>query len=74
MFFYYYYLTFIYYLFISFRVAGNVVDPVALGSIEYAVEHLHSPLIVVLGHQKCGAVKAGNGFPLLYFEYFFLND
>ena len=40
------------------RVAGNVTDPVVLGSIEYAVEHLHSPLIVVLGHSKCGAVTA----------------
>ncbi len=40
------------------RVAGNVADPVALGSIEYAVEHLGSPLIVVMGHEKCGAVKA----------------
>ena len=43
------------------RVAGNVTDPVVLGSIEYAVEHLHSPLIVVLGHGKCGAVKASLG-------------
>jgi carbonic anhydrase len=40
------------------RTAGNVADPVALGSIEYAVEHLYSPLLVVLGHQKCGAVNA----------------
>jgi carbonic anhydrase len=40
------------------RTAGNVADPVALGSIEYAVEHIHSPLLVVLGHQKCGAVIA----------------
>jgi carbonic anhydrase len=40
------------------RVAGNVTDPVVLGSIEYAVEHLHAPLIVVLGHTKCGAVAA----------------
>ncbi|WP_242848919.1 carbonic anhydrase [Syntrophomonas palmitatica] len=40
------------------RVAGNVVDPVALGSIEYGVEHLKTPLLVVLGHEKCGAVKA----------------
>lgn len=40
------------------RTAGNVADPVALGSIEYAVEHFHSPLLVVLGHQKCGAVRA----------------
>ncbi|WP_294154529.1 carbonic anhydrase [uncultured Clostridium sp.] len=40
------------------RIAGNVVDSDALGSIEYAVEHLHSPLIVVMGHEKCGAVTA----------------
>lgn len=40
------------------RTAGNVVDDIALGSIEYAVEHLNAPLIVVLGHQKCGAVSA----------------
>jgi carbonic anhydrase len=40
------------------RVAGNVVDPIILGSIEYAAEHLGSPLILVLGHEKCGAVKA----------------
>ncbi len=40
------------------RAAGNVADPVGLGSIEYAVEHFHSPLLVVLGHQKCGAVIA----------------
>lgn len=40
------------------RTAGNVTDAVGLGSIEYAVDHLHSPLLVVLGHQKCGAVSA----------------
>ncbi|MEW6053710.1 MAG: carbonic anhydrase [Nitrospirota bacterium] len=40
------------------RVAGNVVDPIGLGSIEYAAEHLHSPLLVILGHEKCGAVGA----------------
>jgi len=40
------------------RVAGNVLDPVVLGSIEYAVEHLGSPLIMVLGHEACGAVTA----------------
>jgi carbonic anhydrase len=40
------------------RVAGNVLDSAGLGSIEYAVEHLHTPLLIVLGHQKCGAVKA----------------
>jgi carbonic anhydrase len=38
------------------RTAGNVADPVGLGSIEYAVDHIHSPVLVVLGHQKCGAV------------------
>jgi carbonic anhydrase len=40
------------------RTAGNLVDDIALGSIEYAVEHLHVPLIMVLGHEKCGAVDA----------------
>lgn len=40
------------------RVAGNIPDPVVLGSIEYAVEHLGSPLVMVLGHERCGAVKA----------------
>jgi carbonic anhydrase len=40
------------------RTAGNIVDPIALGSIEYAVEHLHARLLVVLGHTSCGAVKA----------------
>lgn len=40
------------------RVAGNVVDPVVLGSIEYAVSHFGSSLIMVLGHEACGAVTA----------------
>ncbi len=40
------------------RVAGNVLDDVILGTIEYAVEHLHTPLVMVLGHDKCGAVTA----------------
>jgi len=40
------------------RVAGNVADPGTLGSIEYAAEHLGTPLIVVMGHTQCGAVKA----------------
>ena len=40
------------------RVAGNVIDPVTLGSIEYAAEHLHTPLLVIMGHDKCGAVTA----------------
>ncbi len=40
------------------RVAGNVLDPVSLGSIEYAAEHLHTPLLILMGHEKCGAVTA----------------
>jgi carbonic anhydrase len=40
------------------RVAGNVTDPDVLGSIEYALAELKTPLIVVLGHESCGAVKA----------------
>jgi carbonic anhydrase len=40
------------------RVAGNVVAPHELGSIEYAIEHLGANLVVVLGHEKCGAVKS----------------
>lgn len=40
------------------RVAGNVLDSIELGSVEYAVEHLHAHLVVVMGHEKCGAVKA----------------
>lgn len=40
------------------RVAGNVLDDVVLGSIEYAAAELGVPLLVVLGHERCGAVKA----------------
>ncbi|MFA7227525.1 MAG: carbonic anhydrase [Melioribacteraceae bacterium] len=40
------------------RTAGNLVDDIGLGSIEYAVEHLGVQLIVVLGHERCGAVEA----------------
>ncbi|MCH5163165.1 MAG: carbonic anhydrase [Clostridiales bacterium] len=40
------------------RVAGNVVDNIQLGSVEYAVDHLGCPLVVVLGHTGCGAVGA----------------
>ena len=40
------------------RTAGNLVDDYALGTIEYGVEHLGARLVVVLGHQRCGAVKA----------------
>jgi carbonic anhydrase len=40
------------------RVAGNIADDAVIGSIEYAVEHLHTPLVVVMGHQNCGAIAA----------------
>jgi len=40
------------------RVAGNVIDPVILGSIEYAAEHLHVGTLLILGHESCGAVTA----------------
>ena len=40
------------------RTAGNVIGDYELGSIEYAVEHLHSKLVVVMGHSSCGAVGA----------------
>ena len=40
------------------KIAGNVVDDLAMGSIEYGVEHLGAPLLVVMGHESCGAVTA----------------
>lgn len=40
------------------RVAGNVIAPDVFGSIEYAIAHLHTPLLVVMGHEGCGAVTA----------------
>ena len=40
------------------RTAGHIIDTAVLGSIEYAVHVLDTPLIVVLGHDSCGAVKA----------------
>ena len=40
------------------RVAGNVCGATQIGSVEYAVEHLGTPLIIVMGHTKCGAVTA----------------
>jgi carbonic anhydrase len=40
------------------RAAGHVADHSVLASVEYAAEHLHVPLIVVMGHEMCGAVKA----------------
>lgn len=40
------------------RVAGNVVGPLELDSIEYSILYLHASVIVVLGHENCGAIKA----------------
>ena len=40
------------------RNAGNMVDTATMGTIEYGAEHLGVPLIVVMGHEKCGAVSA----------------
>lgn len=40
------------------RVAGNIVAPSQIGSVEFAAELFGSPLVVVLGHSMCGAVKA----------------
>lgn len=50
------------------RTAGHTVGPEVLGSVEYAVTVLHTPLVVVLGHDSCGAVQAarealGSGTP-----------
>ncbi|MBF0160802.1 MAG: carbonic anhydrase [Magnetococcales bacterium] len=40
------------------RVAGNVADVDEIGTAEYGAGHLHTPVILVLGHSKCGAVTA----------------
>jgi carbonic anhydrase len=40
------------------RVAGNVVSPEVMGTLQYAAVHLRTPLFVVLGHEGCGAVQA----------------
>ncbi|MCI8514015.1 MAG: carbonic anhydrase [Lachnospiraceae bacterium] len=52
------------------RVAGNVIDKHQLGSIEYAADHLGCKLVVVLGHEHCGAVGAAMGHaPEGYVKY-----
>lgn len=52
------------------RNAGNVIDGAALGSIEYAVEHLGCKLVVVLGHTGCGAIHATlHSSPAGYVKY-----
>jgi carbonic anhydrase len=40
------------------RVAGNIVAPSQVGSVEFAAERFHTRLVVVLGHSKCGAIDA----------------
>ncbi len=40
------------------RVAGNILDDIIIGSIEYAVEHLDVNLVMVMGHSNCGAIRA----------------
>jgi carbonic anhydrase len=40
------------------RTAGEVIDRSILATVEYGAEHLHIPLLVVMGHESCGAVKA----------------
>jgi len=40
------------------RIAGNVISPEVMGSLQYAAVHLRTPLFVVLGHEGCGAVQA----------------
>jgi carbonic anhydrase len=40
------------------RVAGNIVSVDVLGSVQYAIRHLRTPLVVVMGHESCGAVTA----------------
>ncbi|NEE02124.1 carbonic anhydrase [Phytoactinopolyspora halotolerans] len=53
----------------TIRCAGEVLDAAVIGSVEYGVEHLGTPLVVVLGHSGCGAVRAaidavrGDGYP-----------
>lgn len=50
------------------RTAGNTADVQTIGSLQYAVGHLHVPLVIVMGHTKCGAVRSvveghmGDGF------------
>jgi carbonic anhydrase len=43
------------------RTAGNIIDSICIGSIEYAAEHLHSSYLIIMGHSSCGAVTAAMG-------------
>jgi carbonic anhydrase len=40
------------------RTAGNIISEMELASVEYAVEHFKVPLVVIMGHERCGAVQA----------------
>ena len=55
-------------LFVIRNAGSTAADDHAIGSIEYAVEHLHVPLVVVLGHSKCGAVSAATDVVLRHAE------
>lgn len=46
------------------RTAGHVADRSIRASVEYAAEHLHTPLVVVMGHEQCGAVRAAIDTPV----------
>lgn len=56
------------------RAAGNVVGNLQLGSIEYATEHLKTPLVLVLGHSGCGAVNAAMSGPQTGFVKFITDE
>ncbi|RJR40656.1 MAG: carbonic anhydrase [Deltaproteobacteria bacterium] len=45
------------------RTAGLVLEPTSIGSLEYAVAHLHVPLLIIKGHESCGAVTAAVHHP-----------
>jgi carbonic anhydrase len=45
------------------RTAGLVLEPTGIGSLEYAVAHLHVPLLIIKGHECCGAVTAAVAHP-----------
>jgi carbonic anhydrase len=51
------------------RVAGNVVSPEVMGSLQYAGAHLNTPLFLVLGHEGCGAVQAALDSKLHHVEH-----
>ena len=52
------------------RIAGNVIDNHQLGSIEYAVNNLDVPLMLVLGHTRCGMIKAAiNNMSMGYMKH-----